>query len=296
LTPSLNQFNLRRLTTKSIRNWEGANSVGLLDVDPQRVIVPILHCPMGLADKVLDWTICEVERLPPPAGDIREACKQATMAHKAAVLAEAQAKVAAEQPGVTPASLASCKEAKQANKESAREEKQAKDNWDEMAKHHRARLFSLSQAFDNVFRENGTKKEHCHGGKCDGVNCIQIVDKAQTLFNDFADAIKAKKQATIADAAIDLKCTQFARMMGLLLDAIWSSVRGIGAGLLPTDTQVQHLRRATSEGKTLWLRMNLTALQPKWHLTFDVHLLHQGQHMEDLLTRRTMQQNSNTRH
>jgi len=278
LTPSLNQFNLRQLTIKSIRNWEGVNSVGLLDIDPQRVIVPILHCPMGLVDKVLEsfknWTVYEAERLPPPAADIREAYKQAITVHTAAVLAEAQAKVAAEQLGATPALLASYKEAKQANKDAAREEKKVKDNYDEMAKRHRARLFSLSQVFDNIFHENGIKKEHYHGGKYNGVNCIRIMDKAETLFNDFAGAIKAKKQPNITDAAIDLKCTQFARMMGLL-DAIWSSVRGIGAGLLPTDIQVQHLRRAISEGKALWLRMNLTTLQPKWHLTFDGHILHQ---------------------
>lgn len=60
-----------------------------------------------------------------------------------------------------------------------------------------------------------------------------------------------------------------------LLDAIWSSVRGIDAGLLPTDQQKESLKRAIEKGKKLWLEMKLSALQPKWHLTFDGHLCNQ---------------------
>ena len=278
LTTSLNEFNFQRMTNRRVRNFQGVNTIGLLDVDPQRVIVPVLHCPMGLVDKVLEsfkaWTICEAEQLPSPARELREAYKQAIVIHRLALETEAQAKMLAEQAGRTPELLAQHNDAKKANKDAAREEKKAKDNYDEMTKRHWARLCSLSQTFDSIFRANGIKKEHYHGGKYNGVNCIRIMEKAETLFNEFGHAIKQKKEPTVSDDTVDLKCAQFARLMGLL-DAIWSSVRGIDAGLLPTDTQVQHLRRATSEGKSLWLEMGLTTLQPKWHLTFDGHLLHQ---------------------
>jgi len=63
-------------------------------------------------------------------------------------------------------------------------------------------------------------------------------------------------------------------MMGLM-DVMWSSVRGIDAGLLPTDDQVARLRKASSEGKTLLIQMKMSTRQPKWHMTFDGHLLHQ---------------------
>jgi hypothetical protein len=48
-------------------NYKGVNQHPLLDVDPQRLVVPILHCPMGLVDKVLEsfkgWINMHVELL-----------------------------------------------------------------------------------------------------------------------------------------------------------------------------------------------------------------------------------------
>lgn len=106
------------------------------------------------------------------------------------------------------------------------------------------------------------------------------MDRAQQLFigteaePGFYASCLARKKQTITDEAIELKCRQYARLFGLL-DAIWSSVRGIDAGLLPTDAQVESLKVALEKGKALWLEMGLTTLQPKWHLTFDGHLLEQ---------------------
>jgi hypothetical protein len=44
---------------------------------------------------------------------------------------------------------------------------------------------------------------------------------------------------------------------------------------LPTDEQKEELAAALKKGKALWLQMGLSTQQPKWHLTFDGHLLHQ---------------------
>jgi hypothetical protein len=53
--------------TKTPPNFKGVNGPGLWDIDPQRVIVPILHCPMGLIDKILEtmkvWINLHVEDL-----------------------------------------------------------------------------------------------------------------------------------------------------------------------------------------------------------------------------------------
>jgi hypothetical protein len=58
------------------------------------------------------------------------------------------------------------------------------------------------------------------------------------------------------------------------LDAIWSAVRGLDGGLLPTDAQLAFLDEgAIAEGKRRWLELGLSMNQPKWHLTFDGHLL-----------------------
>ena len=58
------------------------------------------------------------------------------------------------------------------------------------------------------------------------------------------------------------------------MDVIWSNVRGIDAGLSPTDEQIDQLEKALPAAKQMWLDMDIKTLQPKWHMTFDGHLLH----------------------
>jgi hypothetical protein len=54
-----------RPNRKAPPNFMGINSPGLWDIDPQRIVIPILHCPMGLVDKVLEsfkqWVNLDVE-------------------------------------------------------------------------------------------------------------------------------------------------------------------------------------------------------------------------------------------
>jgi len=278
LTTSLNEFNRRRLTTKTDRNWNGVNCVGLLDIDPQRIIIPTLHCPMGLVDKVLvsfkGWTIHNVENLPEASHLTRQTYITAANAHADAKATEAQATLLNQQPHRTPASIAGLKLAKDARALARTANTQAKKNFDEMVKCHNSRLFSLSQSFDCTFRSHGIKKEHYHGGKYNGVNCIRIMEKSQLLFAEFATSIKNNKIPGTDDALIDTKMNEHAKLLGLL-DAIWSNVRGTDAGLLPTEAQINCLRKATAEGKALWNAIDIGTLQPKWHMTFDGHLVDQ---------------------
>jgi len=146
--------------------------------------------------------------------------------------------------------------------------------FEEHAKQHNARLFSLSQKYDTIFRANKITKEHYHGGKYDGVNRVRIMEKSEDLFTAFAAVIKLNKILTVDDAAIDLKCQQYGMLLGLL-DGIWSHVRGIDSGLLPTEVQLQMLEKRLSKAKALWLQMDIGTKQPTWHMTFDGHLLHQ---------------------
>ena len=64
---------------------------------------------------------------------------------------------------------------------------------------------------------------------------------------------------------------KYARLL-VILDAIWSAVRGIDLGLLPTDKLKQGLKSALEKGRALWLGIGLSTRQPKWHLTFDGNL------------------------
>ena len=278
LTPCLIEFNRQKERRKDVRNYKGVNCVGLLDIDPQRIIVPVLHCPMGLVDKVLAhfkaWTIYDVEKLPETSDAMRQTYRRAIEEVATAVQQEEEGRRLDNLAGHTAESMALFRLATAARMAANKVETKAKKQFDDMVKKHNSRLFSLAQNFDEIFRSHNIKKEHYHGGKYNGVNCIRIMDKADLLFAEFSGAIKAKKLADKTDAEIDFRCNQHARMFGLL-DAIWSSVRGIDAGLLPTGVQVAHLRKAVAEGKQLWLLMNIGTLQPKWHMTFDGHLVDQ---------------------
>jgi len=222
LIACLNQHNTNRLTNKSTRNHLGVNKVGLLDIDPQRIIVPMLPCPMGLVDKMLvhfkAWTIYEVESLPNAMNQMRAAFRSAASNLSTAIDIENQANLHNEQVGKTPESKELLKQAKAAKAEAKRNEVKARKNLEEKGKQHNARLHSLNQRCDTMFWSHNITKEHCHGGKCNGVNCIKTMAKAEELFTAFAAAIKLKKLATVADAVIDSRCTQpvcqFARSLG----------------------------------------------------------------------------------
>ena len=55
---------------------------------------------------------------------------------------------------------------------------------------------------------------------------------------------------------------------------MWSNVRGIDAGLLPTEEQLADLEKALEKAKQKWIELGLSTEQPKWHITF-YHLLEQ---------------------
>jgi len=127
-------------TKKPPTNVNGANSTGLWDIDPQRIIIPIPHCPMGLVDKILEsfknWVNLDVELC---NVDATEGARRAY--------------------------------------------RSAKD-----AQRHNATKSSLCHQFETVYRSNGIKKEHYHGGKFNGVNCIRIIKQSHSLLLDSEDS------------------------------------------------------------------------------------------------------------
>ena len=284
LSECLNEFNRLRLAGKNVANFQGVNTVGLLDVDPQRLIVPILHCPMGLVDKVLQsfkaWVNVDVESLnDEQAEQMRQQYLNAQEIAKEANTTLLVAKANREQNNNLETRTA-LKAATTAKSVARKALIAAKGIYDECMQRHNARSGSLAQQFEIVFRNFNIRKEHYHGGKYNGVNCIRIMEKSQQLFiggNDhtgFDDLIKSRKKPTVTDAAIDAQCQRYARLLGLL-DAVWSNVRGVESGIAPTPDQINTLARALEQCKALWNEMDLTTQQPKWHLTFDGHLLHQ---------------------
>jgi hypothetical protein len=275
-------------TKKGPPNVKGVNGKGLWDIDPQRIIIPILHCPMGLVDKILEsfkhWVNLEVEDFHDEITEgVRREYILAKQEHDAAVQVHQQAiqalAVVINTPEYTQAKVVE-KEADKARIKARKAESKAKEQYDEQVQRHNAKKSSLNQQFEIIFRRNGVKREHYHGGKFNGVNCIRVMEQSKSLLlghedkPGFLQKCLESKHPTASEVAVRAVCKQYSRLLGLL-DAIWSTIRGIDAGLLPTDAQKLMLQSALLEAKELWLDMKLTTLQPKWHLTFDGHLLEQ---------------------
>ena len=280
------QFNQNHAacTTKTKpANYHGVNSPLLLPCNPERIVVPILHCPMGLVDKILEtfkaWANL-AEKLQPDDELLCNDYKEATAMHKT-LQDQLETAETLHQQMATQASQAALQATQKMILESKARVRSTKALFLEAMKLHNARLTSFNQNCEDIYRRNGVTREHYHGGKFNGVNCIRIMDKCELLFvgdadsgiAGFAQKLIAVKSDDQTEASILAKCTDYAKLLGLL-DVIWSSVRGV-RGLLPTDEDVNALDHALSTAKALWLELGLTTLQPKWHLTFDGHLLYQ---------------------
>jgi len=270
-------------TKKKPANYRGVNSHPLLQFDPQRIIIPILHTPMGLVDKILEsfnlWVNLEVERLPPSDDMVRSNYKTAKALSEDAKVALGNATALNEQLG-NQQSLEALALAKKTCQSARKHEREAKDTYDDSIQKHNATLGSLHQRFEQIFRRNNITREYYHGGKFNGVNCIKIMERATPLFvgdvneDGFYQKCVAMKQDNVTDGSISEHCHKFAALLGLL-DATWSTVRGVDAGILPTAEQIDFLDKSIQRAKTLWIDLALTTTQPKWHLTFDGHLLEQ---------------------
>jgi hypothetical protein len=287
LVNSLEEYILKsnNPTRKGPPNVNGVNGPGLWNIDPQRIIIPILHCPMGLVDKILEsfkaWVNLEVEDFQDEETEgVRSVYLLTRVQHKAAIEAHEQARsLALANPASAPAREME-KEADKARIKAKKAEAKAKELYREFMLTHNAKKTSLNQRFETIYRANNVKREHYHGGKFNGVNCIRIMSNSTSIVlgtdgaHGFLQLCLQNKTVAVASETVQSTCEQYCRLLGLL-DAIWSTVRGLDAGLLPTEAQQLQLQQALLEAKELWISMRLSTLQPKWHLTFDGHLLEQ---------------------
>jgi hypothetical protein len=73
------------------------------------------------------------------------------------------------------------KDADKARINAKKAEIKAKEVYREFMQRHNTKKSSLNQLFENVYRANGVKREHYHGGKFNGVNCIRIMGNSEAI-------------------------------------------------------------------------------------------------------------------
>jgi hypothetical protein len=148
-----------------------------------------------------------------------------------------------------------------------------------MLKNRNNQPHSFKQRMEQVYRKHKIVRKNYHGGKFDGVMCQKIMEEAKALIDDLKRLLLDLREQggdfTVSAESVETKCDTFENLLGQL-DAVFSMAKSID-GLLPTEEYINQLERAVKAARASWPAMGLTTNQPKWHLTFDGHFVHQVQ-------------------
>jgi hypothetical protein len=162
-------------------------------------------------------------------------------------------------------------------KEAAARKKVAGEAYNEMQKNRKSEKGSYLNRKETIYRKNGMKHEHYHGGQFNGVSCRQQMSTATQFCKDWVELaldVWGREQTNISEAEILARFSKYENLLGKL-DVIYSTVRGV-EGLLPTEAEVLRLEKVIADAKSLWIECGFNIKgNPKCHLVFDGHLLHQ---------------------
>ena len=240
-----------------------------------KVLVPTLHCPMGLIDKFLEsflgWAHRDVIQLTEDEDKIRDEYFMAEQHLAIAIDLLAEAKENGDDSDESAAAIRIHQDAK--NQASAAKTK-ASEKYKEMIKVHKRTSNSFHNQLEETCRKLNIIRECYHGGKYNGVMCIKIMNNSDNIIESASQALIDLKSDNMPAEDI-LRTTKMYSDLLNTLDSIWSNVCSIGTGLLPTDDDLRKLGLLLSNGKKQWLDLGISTAQPKWHLTFDGLLLRQ---------------------
>jgi hypothetical protein len=255
------------------RNVKGVNEKDLLDID--KVLVPILHLPMGTNDKVLRTVeyfihVFVLKYDDPTLRAIRDRLRKAEIAVMEAIMKYAE---------FDRINDGERRDIEEFNRMKAQKKviKKCKEERSAARKQYREVLLPAAKAMSDGFHarmERILKKKYgitpaaYHGGSYTGVCTIRYMGNASGIFKDMQFLLIDEElfDPEIAEESyVRQHLRQFEHLVGNS-DVIWSSIRGI-KGLLPSAEHMEELEEALETGKRLWLAIGIGTEQPKWHAT-----------------------------
>jgi hypothetical protein len=257
-------------TSTSLKHVDGVNNFPLIPADVTKVIVPILHCPMGLVDKLitsfLDCVWQKVLLLPPEDDLVRKKLLE-TDVQLGSLTELLQSKKVACDESKTPENKEEVGRVQAEKNKAVRERAIANKAHEKMIRSHSRRAGSFTSRLEATCRALGISHEHCHGGEFNGVNCIRIMDQSTNVFNHATAALLLEMCDPTLETVEDIHLLTSEKCSKLLgcVDAVWANVLGL---------EIAFLETALSEGKKPWLELGLSTKELKWHLAFDGHLIH----------------------
>ncbi len=243
----------------------GVQSHWLLSIDPRKIIIPTLHVELGLINKFNDevtaWMQLNVEGLTPEWDAIRQSYLEAQEK-------ETNLRIEYEQDKLN-------MDLKQKLTEAANLRKKTKKEYDVMQDEISKREGGFWDHQEDVFHQLGLKHESYFAGKLNGNSCRKQMEKAKEWSEKMAGlTIFNPEQSRLTEVQVKAEIAKFGKILGLF-DSIFAQVRGVEAGLLPTEEQILKLEETIDMTGKLWLERGWSTDQPKWHLVFDGHLVDQ---------------------
>jgi hypothetical protein len=243
----------------------GVQSHWLLNIDPRKIIIPTLHVEIGLINKfneeVTSWMQLNVEALDPEYDAIRRSYLEAM---------EDETEARMEYEG----NLVST-ELKQKLKDASDLRKKTKKEYNAMQEEISKREGGFWDHQEDIFHALGLKHESYFAGKLNGNSCRKQMEKAKEWSEKMAVlGIFDPTQSRLTEQEMKDEIAKFGKMLGMF-DSIFAQVRGVEAGLLPTEEQIGTLETTIEKTRELWLGSGWSTDQPKWHLLFDGHLVDQ---------------------
>ena len=171
-------------TSVSLKNVEGVNNSPLVPADVTKVIVPTLHCPMGLVDKlIMSFLDCVWQKVLLSPHLMMTWCgksfkKQACNLHLWLHFFS-QRKPCMMNPKHHQKTKKKSKGFKQEKNKAVMEERaSANKAREKMICLHSTKAGSFTTRLEATHRAPGASCECCHGGKFSGVNCIiRVMDQ-----------------------------------------------------------------------------------------------------------------------
>jgi hypothetical protein len=266
----------KRASGLKTKNIKGVTEAMLLPISRlSKILVPTLHCPMGLIDKFLEsflgWAHMDVIQLTEEEDKIRDEYFMAEQHLGIAIDLLAEAKEMGDDSEESAAAIRLHQDAKN---QAAAARTKASYEYKEMIKVHKRSSDSFHNQLEETCRKLNIVRECYHGGKYNGVMCIKIMNNSDKIIESASQALVDLKSDNLPEGEILRKSRMYSELLNTL-DSIWSNVCSIKTGLLPTDDDLKNLELLLIVGKRQWLGLGISTSQPKWHLTFDGLLLRQ---------------------
>lgn len=269
-------FELKSQTSASVNNVRGVNLPQLFEtMDIENFIIPVLHSPMGLVNKVCEsmlfWVIYDCIELPDEGSELRRAYRNANRSLEQQQDELRQRKTQYEKGD------ARINEAQKKKNEALKKKAAAKKMFDRFSNTYKLKEGAYHSRLEEIYRRVSVLRQVYHGGEFNGVDCIRIMENADLIVDGIAEVVNGMMSNEPDEGMFETKasmkatCRKF-KLLLVILSAIWSRIRGVEHGLLPSAEDVNILRNDLDAGKRLWLDLGLSTHQPKWHLTFDGEL------------------------